>query len=407
MVRMSRVGLVAVVGVALACSPGGGGGSSGGGTSSGGGSNDVGDFYLSELVPLICAFEERCAATRGRNYADAAACEDYYATLDAMYSVMLGKSFKQMLNEALTLDAAHASACKASFATAACTSDPFNDNADCELAAHPTQPIAAGGDCTTAGGDFSPRACDTGLRCNSRTDKPDCRTCVAPKADGQPCTSGSDCQSYECGPSSTCVAADPPAGLNASCESSFCAGNLDCAGAFGSSTCKAPAAENQPCGGDNADCRADLHCDGATHTCKALAADGAACDVMTTACRHLCKLTSATSTAGTCAPFSAAPGEGQPCAALGATEPSLACAAGLRAEFNTSGGSFSCTCRARLANGSACQSRAECQSDICLRNDVCGAAQADGQPCDRDSQCTSEWCDSNTSGGTCATPMCS
>ena len=193
--------------------------------------------------------------------------------------------------------------------------------------------------------------CDTESACPG--------TCVAYAAPGAPCgtTGAGDCgPGYVCGATLTCVAATATTLLG----------------------------EGQPCGSYESECRYGLYCDEGTESCRAYLAENAACGEGTaqctpgTACHPTelrCTRVQFSTSAGTpcgegttsvcdplenlyCDPTTSRcvrlPGAGEPCMSLG--------------YFSVCGVGLYCAgevCRAKLADGAACELDSWCQSGEC------------------------------------------
>ena len=356
------------------------GSDSGGATTGGGTELKTASGYCAAVVDALCGAQASCHV-----WTTKAACLAAPETINSLEKCIanVGQDLLAVQSGKVSLDTASLGACLTK-ASNVCSSsaeitqcsrvalkgsrkpgDPCTTTPECAPAGHCKAGAAAcQGVCQKyaqvgegCGPSASDAQCAAGAYCAAAT-------CAALKTKGVPCDGGGDCgagltcaggscrtlaelQSYcKPGPEDGCVT------KSTSCTTTS-AGVTKCVPTLAHYVTAGAA-----CGGDKVEvvdgvnvtrvCQKGLHCDASASTCVADFAVGTACAATKAECAStLCDGT---------AKCVAVPGEGAACVKF--------CAAGLRC--------IAGKCGKRLADGAACNSGSDCQSDTCSGN-VCAA----------------------------------
>lgn len=374
--------------------------------------------FYARSIEHLCAFEERCAAERGRAWSTRARCERQVENLADGYLAFYGIDLFAVLAASFVLGPQAAQdACVNELDALACDAFVPTTTAACEQAVLPRSGSGEGVPCSLDLHAYQP--CERGLVC--RSDGTGCSTCVARWANGAACSEDDDCATRYCDPA-TGRCADPPvfAAAGAMCTpSSPCLGNLKCVPRTdGTALCRALALPGETCaspdGSGPSACVGDAVCrfmqDGPSR-CIGAHDDGEACSrnppVGDPGCFNTCNFPSVDAPTGTCGPVTGTVEEGDPCSRgsdyATCTRPDLY----PDEEFMMVGNDLvatACTCRARRGDCVPCASPIECASRLCFRSlsagiDLCMPKRDDGERCSSSDECASNHC----VGGFCTT----
>ncbi|MBI5497592.1 MAG: hypothetical protein HY904_21455 [Deltaproteobacteria bacterium] len=428
--------------VLVACS----GGTPGTGSSSSSGTPDAGpppltlQTFFAGLNETGCAYEERCAITRGRLWSSLAECTASLTQNEQFFQAAYGQDLYAYWAAHYTFAEPRARACLDNLTARSCD-DLQPRDADCEAALVVTAPVPDGALCNDSPLDDIALCTDAASYCEQSATSPDpqCTVCKALLADTQNCSASGQCASGFCtggtdGTDGTCAAPAFKLKGQPCHRTDECLGNLVCAGPPASSTCQERVGPGGVCDlptePNPRRCTQGLQCVRAsstatTGTCTVRQPDGASCtrEAEAVQCRNVCVFAAATAATGTCGVVTALPGAGSPCVTY--REQEILCELMTDTVYPevtitvVAGETTytSCECRTKVERSGACHYASACESGPCQgggfdaasgtwRTGSCELPLANGTSCRNDTECESGHCAPNAGGGgaRCAAP---